>query len=196
MISIAITGGIATGKTTVLKQFKLCGMETHNSDLMVKEIYNSDTSIILKVEKFLPQAIINKKINIKELSEIAFNNKKILSKLENIIHPKLTSKREKILRIGNINYKKTIVFEIPLLYEKNLSNEFDFIVTTRCCKQLQKKRALKRKDMNEKKYHSIIKNQINNNIKYKKTNHIIDTGIGKNHSLIQVKKIIKKLCVK
>ena len=37
MISIAITGGIATGKTTVLNQFKLCGMETHSSDLMVKE---------------------------------------------------------------------------------------------------------------------------------------------------------------
>ena len=46
--------------------------------------------------------------------------------------------------------------------------------------------------MNEKKYHSIIKNQINNNIKYKKSNHIIDTGIGKHHSLIQVKKLIKK----
>ena len=98
--------------------------------------------------------------------------------------------------IPQINYKKSIVFEIPLLYEKNLSNEFDFVVTTRCCKQLQKKRALKRRGMNEKKYHSIIKNQINNNIKYKNSNQIIDTGIGKNHSLIQVKKIINKLCVK
>tara|TARA_Y100001960_G_C14677019_1_gene829068 strand:+ start:837 stop:1427 length:591 start_codon:yes stop_codon:yes gene_type:complete len=196
MISIAITGGVATGKTTVLKQFKLCGVETHNSDLMVKEIYNNDKSIILKLEQFLPQVIINKKINIKELSKIAFNNKKILNKLENIIHPKLASKRKKILRVGKINYKKSIVFEIPLLYEKNLNNEFDFVVTTRCCKQLQKTRALKRRGMNEKKYRSIIKNQINNNIKYKNSNQIIDTGIGKNHSLIQVKKIINKLCVK
>ena len=196
MISIAITGGVATGKTTVLKQFKLCGVETHNSDLMVKEIYNNDKSIILKLEQFLPQVIINKKINIKELSKIAFNDKKILKKLEGLIHPKLASKREKIIRRGNINYKKTIVFEIPLLYEKSLRNEFDFIIATRCCKKLQKRRALKRIDMNENKYHSIIKNQINNNIKYKKSNHIIDTGIGKNHSLIQVKKLIKKICVK
>ena len=196
MISIAITGGIATGKTTVLNQFKLCGMETHSSDLMVKEIYNNDTSIILKIKQISPQVIINNKINIKKLSEIAFNNKKILKKLESLIHPKLESKREKILRSGKINYKKSIVFEIPLLYEKGLSNRFDFIVATRCCKQLQKKRALNRRDMNEKKYHSIIKNQMNNNIKYKKSNHIIDTGIGKNHSLIQVKKLINKLCVK
>ena len=101
MISIAITGGVATGKTTVLKQFKLCGAETHNSDLMVKDIYNNDKSIILKIEQFLPQVVINKKINIKELSKIAFNNKKILNKLENIIHPKLASKRKKILRIGS-----------------------------------------------------------------------------------------------
>ena len=53
MISIAITGGVATGKTTVLKQFKLCGLETHNSDLMVKEIYKKDKSIIQKLENFL-----------------------------------------------------------------------------------------------------------------------------------------------
>ena len=185
MISIAITGGIATGKTTVLEQFKLCGLETHSSDLMVKDIYNNDTSTFLKIKKILPQVIINKKINIKELSKIAFNNKKILKKLESLVHPKLASKREKILRSGSINYKKTIVFEIPLLYEKCLINEFDLIIATRCCKQLQKKRALKRTDMNEKKYHSIIKNQINNNIKYKKSNHIIDTGIGKYHSLIR-----------
>ena len=196
MISIAITGGIATGKTTVLKQFKLCGLETHNSDLMVKEIYKYDTSTILKIEKILPHVVLNKKINIKKLSESAFNNKKVLKKLENLIHPKLASKRKKILRSGKINNKKSIVFEVPLLYEKKISNEFDFIVVTRCCKQLQKKRALKRKDMSEKKYHFIINNQINNNIKYKQSKHIIDTGIGKNHSLIQVKKLIKRLCAK
>ena len=196
MISIAITGGFATGKTTVLEQFKLCGLETHSSDLMVKDIYNNDKSALSKIKKILPQVIINKKINIKELSKIAFNDKNILKKLEGLIHPKLASKREKIIRRGNINYKKTIVFEIPLLYEKSLRNEFDFIIATRCCKKLQKRRALKRIDMNENKYNSIIKNQINNNIKYKKSNHIIDTGIGKNHSLIQVKKLIKKICVK
>ena len=196
MISIAITGGVATGKTTVLKQFKFCGLETHSSDLMVKEIYNNDINTFLEIKKFLPQVTINNKINIKKLSEIAFKDNKILKKLENLIHPKLTSKREKILRSGNINYKKTIVFEIPLLYEKSLSNEFDLIVATRCCKQLQKRRALKRRDMNEKKFNSIIKNQIKNNIKYRKSNHIIDTGIGKNHSLNQVKKLINKLCVK
>ena len=196
MISIAITGGIATGKTTVLEQFKFCGLETHSSDLMVKDIYNNDKSALSKIKKILPQVIINKKINIKELSKIVFNDKNILKKLEGLIHPKLASKREKILRSGNINYKKTIVFEIPLLYEKNLRNEFDIIISTRCCKKLQKRRALKRIDMNENKYNSIIKNHINNNIKYKKSNHIIDTGIGKNHSLIQVKKLIKKICVK
>ena len=110
MISIAVTGGIATGKTTVLEQFKLCGLETHSSDLMVKDIYNNDTITFLKIKKILPQVIINKKINIKELSKIAFKNKKILKKLESLVHPKLASKREKILRSGNINYKKTIVF--------------------------------------------------------------------------------------
>ena len=59
MISIAITGGIATGKTTVLKQFKFCGLETHSSDLMVKEIYNNDINTFLEIKKFLPQVTIN-----------------------------------------------------------------------------------------------------------------------------------------
>jgi hypothetical protein len=50
--------------------------------------------------------------------------------------------------------------------------------------------------MSEKKYHFIINNQTNNNIKYKQSKYIIDTGIGKNHSLIQVKKLIKRICAK
>ena len=45
---------------------------------------------------------------VKELSKIAFNDKNILKKLEGLIHPKLSSKREKIIRRGNINYKRTI----------------------------------------------------------------------------------------
>ena len=84
---LAITGRMATGKSTILKQLKFLGASSFSSDEMVNYIYKRDYEFISTVMNLYPEVIEQGKINKNKLSNLAFNNKKILQKLEKLIHP-------------------------------------------------------------------------------------------------------------
>ena len=190
---IVITGGIATGKSTISKQFSLLGVKSFSSDKMVNDIYNKDKDFLMKIKNLYPQSIEKGKINKKNLSNLAFKNEKILNNLEKIIYPKLIKKRRKIIKYSFLNNIGSIVFEIPLLFEKNIDKEFSLIVTTTCNKKLQMQRYLKRKNTSLKKFDFINNKFFDSNKRFKKSDFIINTGNGMNHSLLSIKKIIKNI---
>jgi len=187
---IAITGRIATGKTSVLQQFKYFGCKVFSSDEMVKRIYKDDKDIFRLIKKIVPKAIEDKKINLKLLSNFAFENSLILTELEKFIHPKLNILRNQIIKKNFLCNIKTVVFEIPLLFEKEINKEFDIIVTTTCNKRLQKRRYLLRENSTTEKFDTINKNFLEDHERFKKSHFTINTGLGKNHSMKIVKKIM------
>ena len=71
---IVITGGIATGKSTILKQFSFLGANSFSSDKMVNDIYKNDNDFFLKISNLYPQTIEKGEINKKSLSNLAFKN--------------------------------------------------------------------------------------------------------------------------
>ena len=190
---IVITGGIATGKSTILKQFRFLGANSFSSDEMVNDIYKKDKEFFLKIGKLYPQTIEKGKINKKNLSNLAFKNQEVLNNLEQIIYPKLISKRAKIIKNSFLNNISRVVFEIPLLFEKKIGKEFDLIVTTKCNKELQIKRYLKRENTNLKKFNFINSKFFDNSKRFKDSDYIINTGNGMHHSFLSIKKIMKNI---
>ena len=190
---IVITGGIATGKSTILKQFSLLGVSSFSSDEMVNDIYRNDNDFFLKIKYLYPETIEKGEINKKKLSDIAFKNEKILNNLERIIYPKLIKKRVKIIKNSFLNNISRLAFEIPLLFEKKIDKGFDLVVTTKCNKELQMKRYLKRKNTNLKKFNFIDNKFFENSKRFKNSDYIINTGNGMHHSLLSIKKIMKNI---
>lgn len=190
MKKIVITGRIATGKTSVLKHFKHFGCKVYNSDKMVKGIYKNDKDMFRLIKNLVPRAIEGKKINMKLLSNFAFKNTLILAELEKLIHPKLSALRNELIKKSFFCNIKTVVFEIPLLFEKKINNEFDIIITTTCNKRLQKKRYLMRENSTSEKFDVINKYFLEDSERFKKSHFKINTGLGKNHSIQLVKKIM------
>ena len=193
MKKIVITGRIATGKTSVLEQFKYFGCKVFSSDEMVKKIYKNDEEIFWIVKNIAPKAIEDEKINIKILSNLAFENTLILTELERLIHPKLNILRKQLIKKSFFCYIKTVVFEIPLLFEKKINNRFDIVITTTCNKKLQKKRYLLRENSTSEKFEAINKIFLEDNERFKKSHFTINTGLGKNHTIRIVKKIMNML---
>ena len=190
MKKIVITGRIATGKTSVLKHFKRFGCKVFSSDEMVKGIYKNDKDMLRLIKNIVPMAIEGKKINMALLSNFAFKNTLILKELEKIIHPKLNALRSEIIKKSFFSNIKTVVFEIPLLFEKKINSEFDIIITTTCNKSLQKKRYLMRENSTNEKFDVINKYFLEDSERFKKSHFKINTGLGKNHSIQLVKKIM------
>ena len=195
MKKIAITGKIGTGKSVLLNQFKFLGYKTYSSDQMVKDLYAKDKLIINEIKKLNSNLILNKKIRFDELSNKAFKEPSFLLKLEKIIHPRLHHIRSRIIKTNQINRninRNIIVFEIPLLFEKKLQNNFDLVILLKCQKYLQIKRVLKRENMNREKFYNINKKFIPERKKIILSDYVINSGIGKNYTLSKIKELIKK----
>ena len=195
MKKIAITGKIGTGKSVLLNQFKFLGYKTYSSDQMVKDLYAKDKHIINEIRKLNPNLVFNKKIKLNELSNKAFKEASFLSKLEQIIHPQLHHIRSRIIKTNQINRNRNrniIVFEIPLLFEKKLQNDFDLVILLKCQKYLQIKRVLKRENMNREKFENINKKFLPERKKISLSDYVINSGIGKNYTMSKIKEIIKK----
>ena len=195
MKKIAITGQIGTGKSVLLNQFKFLGYKTYSSDQMVKDLYVKDKHIINEIRKLSSSLILNKKIRFDELSNKAFKEPSFLLKLEKIIHPRLRHIRSRIIKTNQINRntnRNFIVFEVPLLFEKKLQNNFDLVILLKCQKYLQIKRVLKRENMSREKFENINKKFIPERKKIILSDYVINSGIGKNHTISKIKALIKK----
>ena len=195
MKKIAITGQIGTGKSVLLNQFKFLGYKTYSSDQMVKDLYAKDKHVINEIRKLNPSLILNKKIRFDELSNKAFKEPSFLLKLEKIIHPRLHRIRSRIIKENQINRninRNIIVFEVPLLFEKKLQNSFDLVILLKCQNYLQIKRVLKRENMNREKFENINNKFIPERKKIILSDYVINSGIGRNHTMSKIKELIKK----
>ena len=162
MIKIAITGNIGSGKSTITKIVRELGFKVFDSDkevkkaLMKKDLINQ---IRAEFKSKIPGLIKRNTIDKAKLGEFVFSNPDELKKLEQIVHPKVWESKEKFFE-KNCN-EQAVFLDIPLLFEKKLQSNFDFIIRTLVSEEVQKKRVLKRKNMTNAKFNHIRKTQIN-----------------------------------
>ncbi len=191
MIKIAITGKIATGKTTISKILKQQKFDVFESDQEVKKLFQSNSIKKKIAEKFGPKVngILNKNdsINKERLSSYVFKEVKELKKLENILYPELKKKKDAFI-MQNIN-KKMIFFDIPLLFQKKLHFKYDYIILTFVNYETKLERALQRKNFSKKKLDQILKIQ---DYDEKKFEEFISLKIDTSESIIKTKKKLKE----
>ena len=184
-IKIAITGKIGSGKSTVADIIKDLGYFVFESDKEVDKLFNSNNiknkikTLFCKIKNLTNKdGSINKTV----LGEYVFSNKNELKNLEDLIYPLLNKERQKF-----INSKKTekiLFFDIPLLFEKKLFTEYNFIIYVYVKEKIQKERVLKRKKMNKDKLEKILEAQSYNLKDYQK---FISINIDTSNDLDQIK---------
>ena len=137
------------------------------------------------------------KVSKEELRKDIETRPHILKKIENIVKPMIKADRKEFLEKNR--KEEIIIFDIPLLFENNIENEFDFIITVSVSEQEQKLRVLRRKTMDEKLFSFIKSKQLPNDEKKRKSDYIIQTNNIKNTEA-QVDQFLSKLgltrCVK
>ena len=192
MIVIGLTGSVGMGKTQVSNYFKKMKVDVFDSDHQVKLLYEKK-SIIKDIKQYFPAAFSNNTIDKKTLADIVFKEEKKLKLLESLIHESLKKKQQKWIRKKIREKSKLIVFDVPLLYEKDNIKKYDYIVVVSCNKEIQKIRVLKRKDWNIIRLNYTLKKQLDNDIKINMADIIIKTDRGKKYALSKVLNTIKLL---
>ncbi len=124
---VALTGGIGSGKTTVAKLFETMGCVVYNSDERAKELYNNPEVKKQVIELLGVNAYSeDNKLNKIFVSDIIFNEKDKLEKLNAIIHPALALDFENFVK--QQNSESIIIKESALIFETELYKKFTTII--------------------------------------------------------------------
>ena len=168
-IKIAITGKIGSGKSTVADIIKELGYFVFESDKEVDKLFkNNNIKNKIKTLFYKVKNLVKKdgSINKTLLGDYVFSNKNELKNLEDLIYPLLNKERQEF--INSKKMEKMLFFDIPLLFEKKLFTEYNFIIYVYVKEKIQKKRVLKRKKMNKDKFKKILEAQSYNLKVYQK----------------------------
>ena len=181
-MKICITGGIATGKSTICKYFESKGYFVFYSDIEAKYFVNNNNVIKQQIIKiFGEESYIDNEYNVDYIRDIVFKNKSKLKLLDNLFKKVVIEKYKKQSLVHSISF-----FETALVFEHNLQSNFDLIIGVYCKKKEIIKRLKKRNNFNESQVNKIINNQLNNKEKMKKCNIIIDTTDGVNNKKLDL----------
>ena len=112
--AIALTGGIATGKSTVASLLALNGMRVIDADSISHEILDASHSWVK--ESFGDEYVNSSKVDRAKLGSLVFSNIELKKKLEEFLHPKIRLEIEK-RSIKQDSFKFPYLIDIPLFFE-------------------------------------------------------------------------------
>ena len=196
---VAITGGIASGKTLVSNWFAEQDFTVYYSDKIAHEVLQQPEVIVRLKELFGDAIICNNEIDRRKLGELVFDDANLLAKLNKIIHPQVYIEIQNIILLSDSDF---LVFEIPLLFENGLQNAFDLTINISARNELRLKRIVERDEMTENAASKRIKSQMSEFDKQK----LADVNIANEgdieelflrlHNLLPLMKKLKKKNVK
>ena len=176
-IVIGLTGGIATGKSTVAGMLLDRGGWIFDADGCVHALLAPGGKAEQIVMNQFPQAIEDGKIDRSLLGKIIFADAEKRKQLEAILHPMV--KEEELVFIENCRRENAFyaVLEIPLLFESGADVLCDITVTTECPYDVQMVRALERPHMSKEKFEQIFASQMTQEERRAKADWVITTGM-------------------
>lgn len=144
MIIVGLTGGIATGKSTVARMFAKRGATVLDGDQMVRELQQPGTTVYdTTVEAFGPRIVRgDATLDRKLLGEIVFRDEKLRRRLEAIVHPALVTAVERRLAELERDGVPMTVVELPLLIEAGSERRFDWVVVVTAPEEVQVTRLM------------------------------------------------------
>jgi len=187
--AIALTGGIATGKSTVCNILKLYGFSIIDADKIAHEVLEEQKDKIAEI--FGKEYIKNKKVDRKSLAKLIFNDKKAKEKLEKLLHPLIKKRIEKeSLKLEK--YKVPYIVDIPLFYETK-NYPIKKVVVVYAPKEIQLKRLTQREGYSEEEAIKRIESQIDIEEKKRLADYVIDNSKDLKHLQKEIEKFIEKV---
>ncbi len=147
MMVVGLTGGIATGKSTVAQMFKQCGAIVIDADRIARDLVRPGSPAWREIVKCFGKSILSpdRTINRHALGTIVFHHRGKLRQLERIIHPRVAREKKRLVRqIAKRTPHAVVIYEVPLLFEAGADKHVDTILVVTADRKTQIARLKKR----------------------------------------------------
>jgi dephospho-CoA kinase len=174
---VALTGGIATGKSHVRARFEELGVPTIDSDVLAREAVQPGTAgLAAVIARFGPDIVdASGTLDRRRLGGIVFNNAEARRDLERIVHPFVRTATEAWFASVDSSRHRFALADIPLLYETGRDADFDAVVVAACDPATQLRRVIERDQLAEEEAHARIAAQLPIEAKIRRADYVIRT---------------------
>lgn len=196
MILVGLTGGVATGKSTVAKMFERCGAHTIDADVLARQAVEPGKPAWRAIVKTFGTQILNadRTLNRAALGNIVFRNKAKLRRLERIIHPQVAGMQEQVTKaIARKHPKAVILYEVPLLFEAGVDRRVDLVVVVTADRRTQIARLKARNGFSRAEALRRIRSQMPIKQKAAAADYVLDGTTPRTRLLNQVRRLYREL---
>ena len=144
MRTVGITGGIASGKTSVCRMLKNLGAQVVFTDQVVHALLVPDTNIGKRILKIVGADVVEDgKFNREKIAKRVFNSPDLLFQLEEVLHPEVYQELERKIQetLNKTPLPSLFVVEVPLLFEVGFDRLFDKTVVVVADEKLRNRRC-------------------------------------------------------
>jgi dephospho-CoA kinase len=174
MITLALTGSIGMGKSTVAAMFAEAGIPVFDADAVVRRLQGPGGRLVPLIEERFPNTTRDGAVDRDALSAAVLGDRDQLAALEALVHPAVHHERTRfIVEHGDA---PALLFDIPLLFETGGDAAFDKVIVVSASPELQRERVLARPGMTVGKFEHILGRQVPDAEKRESADFVVDTS--------------------
>ncbi|RWR05974.1 dephospho-CoA kinase [Siminovitchia fortis] len=191
---VGLTGGIASGKSTVSKLLEKRGFAIVDADIAARKVVEPGERAYMDiVEAFGSRVLLEDgTLNRAKLGSIVFQNEEERKKLNAIVHPAVRKKMKDWQEEAIESGKQTVILDIPLLYESKLTHLVEKTIVVFVNEETQLKRLMERNAFTEKEAKSRIASQMPLREKVELADAVIDNNGSIEETETQLDQLIEK----
>ena len=196
MILVGLTGGVATGKSTVANMFKQCGTPVIAADLLARQVVEPGKPAWRAIVKLFGKTVLNpdRSLDRQALGSIVFRNPKKRQQLERIIHPRVAREQQRLVRrIAKRKPRAVILYEVPLLFEAGVDKRVDRIIVVTADREIQIARLKKRNGLSRAEALRRIRSQMPLTKKIHQADHVLSGTLPRPSLRKQVGQLFRSL---
>jgi dephospho-CoA kinase len=178
MILVGLTGNIASGKSTVAQLLSERGATIVDADFLARRVVEPGTSALNQIAARWGSSVLRPdgRLDRSTLRKIVFADPEQVEELNEIVHPEIAVLRDKLVAQARERGDRLVVCDIPLLFEKHLTEEFNKIILVDSPRPLRLERLVKERGLSETEAMEMIAAQMPAELKRARADFVIDNA--------------------
>jgi dephospho-CoA kinase len=177
-LSIALTGNIGAGKSTVAELFRGWGATIIDADQLVREIQAPGQRALADIEAEFGKEVVaaDGTLDRAVLRARVLDDAGALAKLNRIVHPEVHRRRMHLLDQARARGDRIVISDIPLLFEVDDPSSFDAVILVDAPEEIRRARLLASRPLSQAEVDRMLAAQLSSNLKRARSDYIIENN--------------------
>ena len=190
---IALTGGIAMGKSTIAKLFRRRAIPVFDADREVHRLQAPGGAALPAIGAAFPGTVAENRLDRAALRRAVLADPAALRRLEGILHPMVRGALRRFVARHRRARRRMVLLDIPLLFETGTPVRPDLILVVSAPAVLQRRRLARRGTLSAAQIGAILARQMPDAERRRRADVVIPTGLSRRHAQARIARLLKEL---